>query len=190
MPGDKTVLNSPEQIAAFRRQLADKGANIGMAAAINTGTGELSSSLEDAKLFADRISSLGSKYVPKIEKASGGSVYVTVLQNSLNKDGSVSKRTNPRQLGFKARFADHPSYWGSDVSSDPITQNTVDDAFGVFAKKHLGGPPVAYRDAYFVPQDGFGSVTSYTPKMVKSLSGKSESLIAVPDDAAPFSWIR
>jgi hypothetical protein len=32
MPGDKTVLNSPEQIAAFRRQLADKGANMGMAA--------------------------------------------------------------------------------------------------------------------------------------------------------------
>jgi hypothetical protein len=32
MPGDKTVLNSPEQIAAFRRQLADKGANMAFAA--------------------------------------------------------------------------------------------------------------------------------------------------------------
>jgi hypothetical protein len=33
MAGDKTVLNSPAQIAGFRRQLADKGADMAMSAA-------------------------------------------------------------------------------------------------------------------------------------------------------------
>ena len=33
MAGDKTVLNTPEQIAAFRKKIADEGAGMGMAAA-------------------------------------------------------------------------------------------------------------------------------------------------------------
>jgi hypothetical protein len=67
--------------------------------------GKLSSSLEDAMLAAEKIKSLGPEFVPKIEQASGGSVYLTVAKQQLTKSGEPSKKTKPTPIDFKARFA-------------------------------------------------------------------------------------
>lgn|SRR3990167_3116010 len=55
MPGNRTVLNSPQQIAQFRRQLADAGANMAMAAATNVSApvNRLAAQLQASEAMTD-----------------------------------------------------------------------------------------------------------------------------------------
>ncbi len=156
----------------------------------SNGNFGLTNSLDDAKSFASQIESLGPQYKPNIIQDRGGSVYVTVDNIRLKKDGTPYKRSAESPTGFKARFADHPSYWGSSISSDPTTMNTADNVFQMFLNKHQGAPLTPHSESYFVPQEGFGEVTDFAPALIKSWSGKSENLRNVPSEARPFSWIR
>lgn len=124
--------------------------------------GGLSVSLDDAKNLAKKITEMGKQYIPKIEEAHGGSVYLTVGKGRLTKAGELAKNINPISTEFKARFADHPSYWGSTISSDPFTANTVDDLFRKFeinqgSKLRLGDKNVT---ATFQPDGGSGQIIS------------------------------
>lgn len=133
--------------------------------------------IADAKEFAELVQKTRKGLLANIIEDRGGSVYVTVSQAPLTKSGEIAKRRNPSPLGFKARFADHPQYYSADVSSDPITQNTVQDVYNAFVKKAIDKnapqtkPPV---DAYFYPGEGFGKLTEAHLRGQKpSWSGKS-----------------
>lgn len=134
------------------------------------------SNLADAQEFANLISRSGKEFVPNIIQDKGGSVYVTVQKLPLTKSGEVAKNRRPANVDFKARFADHPQYWGASISSDPITQNTTRDAYEMFANKFLGAPPMQKPPvkAYFDPRDGIGRVVETRLSGKKpSVSGKS-----------------
>lgn len=135
---------------------------------------KLTANIDDANEFAQKIKNLGVQYRPNIIEDAGGSVYVTVDKLPLTKSGAVAKNRNPIPTNFKARFADHPQYWGASISSDPITQNTAEDAYQLFAHKVLGQQaPETITEAFFVPQDKVGKITEKTLKTMPSLSGKS-----------------
>jgi len=135
---------------------------------------KLTSNIDDANEFAQKIRNLGAQYRPNIIEDAGGSVYVTVDKLPLTKSGAVAKNRTPMPTNFKARFADHPQYWGASISSDPITQNTAEDAYQLFAHEILGQQaPETITKAFFVPQDKVGKITEKTLKTMPSLSGKS-----------------
>lgn len=135
---------------------------------------KLTTNIDDANEFAQKIRNLGAQYRPNIIEDAGGSVYVTVDKLPLTKSGAVAKNRTPMPTNFKARFADHPQYWGASISSDPITQNTAEDAYQLFAHEVLGQQaPETITKAFFVPQDKVGKITEKTLKTMPSLSGKS-----------------
>lgn len=138
--------------------------------------GGMSSNADDAEEFARRISDIGGGYVPTVIPAPGGSHYVTVAKAPLTKSGAIAKNRTAIPLDFKARFADHPSYWGSSISSDPITNNTADDVLELFASKFLGGPmPKKRVEARFLPDasGGAGQISEGVLTSVPSISGKT-----------------
>ena len=176
MAGDKTVLNTPAQKARFQKQAADYAASVGLAGSVYLPSGRLSASIDDANALAQKIKDMG--LTPKIEEAMGGSVYVTVSKPNLTKSGSISKRNpeTPIMSGakpFKARFADHPNYWDSSISSDPFTGNTADDAFELLKRQISGDPIGRLTQAKFVPGVSTGQISEISTAMAPSLSGKS-----------------
>lgn len=111
--------------------------------------------LAKAQEFKQKIEALGPQYEVRLDPDSGGSVYANIMRVPLKKDGTPSKAGNPKYSNFKARFADHGSYWGNNVSVDPHSGNTVDRAVDV-ARYHLTGegePPV-FGDAKIDPETG------------------------------------
>lgn len=139
-------------------------------------TGGATTSLSDAKEFAELVMASQKNLVPKIIQDKGGSVYVTVQKAPLTKTGEIAKNRSLGPVDFKARFADHPQYWGASVSSDPITQNTVKDVFDAFSQKVLGAASTGKlpTKANFSPADGTGRVTDMFVQGKKpSVSGKT-----------------
>jgi len=88
--------------------------------------------------FASRVRAMGPEYEAVIDVDRGGSVYVRVLQYPLKKDGTRAKGRSGQPVKFKARFSDHGSYWGNNISVDPVSGNTVDDVENVL-RYHLTG---------------------------------------------------
>lgn len=149
---------------------------------------KLTTNIDDANEFAKKIRNLGAQYRPNIIEDAGGSVYVTVDKLPLTKSGAVAKNRTPMPTNFKARFADHPQYWGASISSDPITQNTAEDAYKLFAHEVLGQQaPETITKAFFVPQDKVGKITEKTLKTMPSLSGKSMVQKYI-EETRPFSF--
>jgi hypothetical protein len=148
--------------------------------------GKLSSSLEDAMLAAEKIKSLGPEFVPKIEQASGGSVYLTVAKQQLTKSGEPSKKTKPTPIDFKARFADHPSYWGSSISSDPVTGNDVDTVVKMFESKIGLAPEPSFSTARFNPADKYGTVDDV--RFVEGLSHRGNPVLKRTVESRPFTF--
>lgn len=150
--------------------------------------GKLSSSLEDAMLAAEKIKSLGAEFIPKIEQASGGSVYLTVAKQQFTKSGEPSKRAKPTPIDFKARFADHPSYWGSSISSDPVTGNDVDTVVKMFESKIGKAPEPNFSIARFNPADKYGTVEDV--KFIEGLSHRGNPVIKRTVESRPFSFFE
>lgn len=139
-------------------------------------TGGATTSLNDAKEFAELVRSTQKNLIPKIIEDKGGSVYVTVQKAPLTKTGEIAKNRSLGPVEFKARFADHPQFWGASVSSDPITQNTVKDVFDAFAQKVTGAASAGRlpAKAHFSPADGTGRVTdAFIQGQKPSVSGKT-----------------
>lgn len=157
------------------------------AGAVYMPNGLLSSNLDDANKLADFFTSKGFK--PNVIKADGGSVYVTADVQNLTKSGTLSKRNpyKPLMAGekpYKARFADHPSYWDSTVSSDPFTGNTVDQIIENLISKNSDPLP----SSRFVPGHLQGTITEYKTAVVPSLSGKT-MVNKTFQDTRPFSFL-
>ena len=148
--------------------------------------GKLSSSIDDAMLAAEKIKSLGPEFVPKIEQASGGSVYLTVERQQLTKLGEPSKRAKPTSIDFKARFADHPSYWGSSISSDPVTGNDVDTVVKMFESKIGRAPEPSFSIARFNPADKYGTVDDV--RFVEGLSHRGNPVLKRTVESRPFTF--
>jgi hypothetical protein len=189
--GETAGLLAPTMIVAKAPQIASginqMVQNAMIPRRLNPETGAI---IDDANKFAQLVREQGKQFNPKIIEDKGGSVYVMVEKLPLTKAGEIAKNRRPFNTGFKARFADHPSYWGSSISSDPITQNTVSDVFDLFSHKLLGYPaPKKYVSSYFVPQDGgSGVVSEKTLKLVPSVSGKSMVEKYFSEDR-PFTFI-
>jgi hypothetical protein len=150
--------------------------------------GKLSSSMEDAMLAAEKIKSLGPEFVPKIEQASGGSVYLTVGKQRLTKSGEPFKRGNPTPIDFKARFADHPSYWGSSISSDPVTGNDVNTVVKMFEHKIGKSPEPNFTIARFNPADKYGTVEDI--KFAEGVSHRGNPVIKRIVESRPFTFFE
>jgi len=150
--------------------------------------GKLSSSLEDAMLASEKIKSLGAEFIPKIEQASGGSVYLTVSKQQFTKSGEPSKRAKPVPIDFKARFADHPSYWGSSISSDPVTGNDVDTVVKMFESKIGRGPEPEFSIARFNPADKYGTVQDV--RFIEGLSHRGNPVIKRTVESRPFTFFE
>jgi len=159
--GPVVAAKSP-QIASGLLRAAD---NVAIPSTLNKQAGVVmfgkGSNIEDARSFAKKVQSLDKSLSPVIEEANGGSVYVTVQKLPLTKAGELAKRGRPTDLGFKARFADHPSYWGNTISSDPFTQNTVDDVIAAmqpYVSRNPMDSPKTRRIARFDPSLRLGSI--------------------------------
>lgn len=191
MAGPAVAAAKAPQIAAGLNQMqsnamAKKLLN-SQAGAVYMPNGLLSSNLDDANKLADFFTSKGFK--PNVIKADGGSVYVTADVQNLTKSGTLSKRNpyKPLMAGekpYKARFADHPSYWDSTVSSDPFTGNTVDQIIENLISKNSDALP----SSRFVPGHLQGTITEYKTAVVPSLSGKT-MVNKTFQDTRPFSFL-
>jgi len=159
-----------------------------MLGALARARGGLTSNIEDATTLAEKIKALGPEFVPKIEQASGGSVYVTVSRYPLKKDGTPMFSRNPMQIEYKARFADHPSYWGSTISSDPVTGNTVETAFDMFLSKLGKSEEPDYAKAFFSPADKYGTVTDSVMRQTISLRGNP--VTRKIEESRPFTFFE
>jgi hypothetical protein len=153
---------------------------------IAKGNGVMSKSIEDALMVAEEIKKLGPQYLPKIQEAAGGSVYLTVSTLPLTQKGVPAKNRNPTPIDFKARFADHPSYWGSTISSDPITNNTPETVVSMFKNKIGMEDLPPYSTARFNPADKYGSVTDVYQK--DGLSLKGNPVIKTVKETRPFTF--
>lgn len=100
-----------------------------------------------AQRLADKIRAHGPEFEPHIEEASGGSIYVTAHRHELTASGKRHAKKVPQPMKYKARFADHGSYWGSTISVDPVTGNSEDDAFAMF--EHAADPKSKPRISTF-----------------------------------------
>lgn len=131
--------------------------------------------LMEAKRLADLIRAHGPEYEPHIEEAtSGGSVYVTVSRHEMTRKGARHATKKPHPVSFKARFADHGSYWGCTISVDPLTRNSGDDALALFehAVAPKGTPPriTAFSRSFIDPRDRVQGVVrvEYQEKLHKN----------------------
>jgi hypothetical protein len=92
--------------------------------------------LAAAKDFEDKLrAEFGDDFTIETEQASGGSTYVTVRQRLKNKNGSYKKARGEAPVGrtgFKLRIADHGSYYGSTISVDPASGNSIEQALALF----------------------------------------------------------
>lgn len=169
-----------------------KGAALGGAAlgGMITQKGKgVTSSIDDANKVAAMIKSLGPEFNPKIEIAKGGSVYLTVDRMPLTKSGQVAKNRNPTNLGFKARFADHPSYWGGTISSDPITQNDPETVYQMFLHSINKASEPPHAKSVFDPSGMFaGTVTDIEFK--EGLSHRGNPVIKRVATERPFSFVK
>lgn len=200
--GEGAGLAAPIVAAAKAPEIAggllQMGRNLAAPATMNKQTGAiylpkggLSSNTDDANSLAEKIKSIG--LLPKVDIDPGGSVYVTAYKNNLTKSGKISKRTPEIPIqDFKARFADHPSYWGNSISSDPFTGNTVDDALNQLQKLISGNSkteyPSVFTKATFRPGDNYGHITDYTTNLSPSLSGKS-IVPRTTHESRPFTFL-
>ncbi len=164
----------------------------GQRGAVYMPSGELSNNLDDALSYAQKLESLG--YKANIEQAQGGSVYVTAMKPNFTKSGALSKRdpysivTGPNSVPFKARFADHPSFWGNTVSSDPFSGNTTDDLVRYFQDYTTGLNPAPLPYARFSPGALVGTIEEYEKTLRPSLSGKS-IVEKIETNSRPFSFV-
>ncbi len=142
--------------------------------------------LNEATQVAEEIKKLGPQFLPKIEQTNGGSVYLTVSKSPLTKQGVPSKNRNSTPIDFKARFADHPSYWGSTISSDPVTGNTPETIVKMFKHKIGSGDLPAYSEARFNPADKYGYVTDI--RREEGVSHKGNPVMKTIKDERPFTF--
>ena len=115
MPGDKTVLNSPEQIAAFRRQLADKGANMGMAAAINVkALQEQFPNVDFSLSQRGNQATLSKVVIPKSQREQGiGTEFMQALTKAADDDAAQLALSPSADFGgSKARLIDFYKRFG------------------------------------------------------------------------------
>lgn len=126
-----------------------------------------------AERLAEKIRKHGPEYEPHVEVASGGSAYVTVKKHAMTASGKRHAKKSPTQIDYKARFADHGSYWGSTISVDPVTQNSEDDAMAMF--EHATNPKQpprikSFKRSRIDPRDRtqFVSTVSYNENVHKN----------------------
>lgn len=168
--------------------------NLAQPSTLNSQAGVLrfgqGSNLDDAEAFARRVPELGKGLSAKVEADKGGSVYVTVTKAPLTKAGEVAKNRPAKPVDFKARFADHPSYWGSTVSSDPFTQNTIDDALQMLRFKLSRNPADApeISRSHFDPATGAGRVEQVRLHQNVFNNGGGERWD--PVEVAPFTFLK
>jgi hypothetical protein len=192
MAGPAIATAKAPQIAAGMNQMVDNAmapATLRKEAGAVYINSVLSNNLDDAKQLAAEIEKAG--LIPKIDQASGGSVYVTASTPNYTKSGQISKRNPSSPLmteggPFKARFADHPTYWGATVSSDPFTGNTAKDIAEVYFQKNPNERLLS--SSRFVPGTLQGEAIDYTSVMTPSRSGKSMVRKEI-QEKRPFSFI-
>jgi hypothetical protein len=190
------LVGTQQGTAAIGRQLVKWGENAASPNQLSKQAGQvylggkLTSNIDDANEYANLIKGHGKQFIPTIIQDRGGSVYVTVSKAPLTKAGEIAKNRNPIPIDFKARFADHPQYYGANISSDPITGNTALDAAREFEYRVLKGPiPEKSVSARFFPGGGEGSVTeSVLQRGVPSVSGKT-LVDKYQTETRPFSFL-
>lgn len=178
------LYNAEAQAAKNLAQPSTLGSQAGV---LRFGQG---SNLDDAEAFAKRVPELGKGLAAKVKADRGGSVYVTVTKAPLTKAGEIAKNRSPVYLDFKARFADHPSYWGSTVSSDPFTQNTIDDALQMLRFRLSGNPADAptINRSQFDPATGAGRVEQV--KLHQNVFNNGGGERWDPVEVAPFTFLK
>ena len=115
-----------------------------------------SSNMEAAQRFADALQQqYGPGFAVRLEPDPGGSVYAKVFRQELTKSGQPHGGRAPRDARFKARFADHGGYYSSNVSVDPTSGNTVEDALRLFDyHANPAGEPPTYSVSSIDPATG------------------------------------
>lgn len=182
--GEQALQRAGQQMAS--NAMLPRTMNRQAGAVFLPGASQMTLSIDDATEAAKRIKQLGPEFIPKIENASGGSVYLTVSKSPLTKNGVVAKRRNPYPINFKARFADHPAYWGSTISSDPVTGNTVDDVVQMFKSTIGKANEPDHTKATFSPADLYGTATDV--RYVEGLSNKGNPTIKRITEDRPFTF--
>lgn len=182
--GEQALQRAGQQMA--QNAMVPRTMNPQAGAIFFPGSSQMSLSIDDATEAAKRIKQLGPEFVPKIEEAHGGSVYLTVSKSPLTKNGMVAKRRNPYPINFKARFADHPGYWGSTISSDPVTGNTVEDVVQMFKSTIGKANEPDHTIARFSPADLYGTATDV--RFVEGLSNTGRPTIKRITENRPFTF--
>ncbi len=145
MAGDKTVLNSPAQIAGFRRQLADKGADMAMSAATvwhgsphkfdkfdssKIGTGEGAQAYGHG-LYLAEAKDTGQSYANKLTNVDGRAIsdqidgrvrYLNMLKQQA-KDGDINAAKNiPVMEKSLAELQNQGSLYKVDLPDEHIAK--------------------------------------------------------------------
>lgn len=194
MAGPMVAAAKAPQMAQGLLSMAD---NMAAPALLNSQSGVISTSLgkttniDDANSLAQKIRALGPQFVANINEAAGGSVYVTAAKKKALANGKFSEKTKI-PIDYKARFADHPSYWGSSISSDPITQNTVEDALNLLKFKLSKNPNLAlgHKSGSFVPGDNLGTVSDVGLNKNVFNNGGGERWDDIGEGARKFTFLN
>jgi len=112
------------------------------------------SSKDTAEAFAAAVEQKhGPRYSAKIDHDRGGSSYVSVMRHELTSKNNRHEGRAARHSGFKARFADHGSYYPNSISADPTTGNTSDDMMRLldYHVDQAGKTPPRFKTSYIVP---------------------------------------
>lgn len=115
MAGDKTVLNSPHRLDQFRQQLADEGANMALAGAINSkALQDKFPSVDFSLMQKGNQATLSKVVVPKGQRESGiGSAFMRELTKAADEDGAQLALSPGSDFGgSKARLVDFYKRFG------------------------------------------------------------------------------
>lgn len=168
LAGETLGMTAPIAAAAKAPQVANAlikgGQNLAAPRTLNPQTGAIvyhgnkTSNAENAREFAERLKEIDPKLRASLEHDKGGSVYALVMKEP------ARKNARPSPVGFKARFSDHPQYWGASISADPITRNSIEEMLAAL-KFHMTKNPedfIPYRAAHFDPGLRTGTVADVT----------------------------
>lgn len=126
MAGDKTVLNSPQQIAGFRQELGDSAASIGgnMAGMIKTQFGKIPETSKEIDAMADYFRTRGEALGHNVDSGASnvsGSRYLTFK-------GNESPDLQVRLSNHGDRYPNQLAGAGERFSVDPDSGNTFEMA--------------------------------------------------------------
>lgn len=164
MAGDKTVLNSPEQIAQFQREAGDAAANMGLAGTINTkALQEAFPTVDFSLMQKGNQATLSKVVVPKAERGQGtGKGFMQALTKAADEDGAQLALSPSGDFGgSKSRLVDFYKQFGFV----PNKGRTIDHSISESMRREAVKPPAgllddastSYRGGHTAPMKGEGA---------------------------------